>query len=992
MKKLHVISHTHWDREWYETFQQFRLKLVHLLDKLLDILEEDPDFKYFMLDGQTIILDDYLQMRPEQEEKLRRHIQTGRILIGPWHILPDMFLVSPEAHIRNLLEGNRTAKKFGPKMQVGYIPDPFGHPGQVPQILKGFGLEVASLWRGVSSDKPAEMWWESPDGSRVLLAYLRDSYSNGAALPVSNTELFAEAIDAAGTSLAGHSAVDDHLILLGTDHMEPSPFTSQAIAFADQALPETKVFHSTYPDYFRAITDQIGQLAEGIPTIRGELRACDHSHLLPGVLSTRMWIKQRNHASQTLLEKWAEPFSVFAEHIIRNGVKSLEWRDRPPGEISSQRLENVAPLIRQAWRLLMENHPHDSICGCSIDQVHNEMEPRFAQVDQIGEEITNQALRALTAAASTHREGSFSSLVLFNPLGFENRGLVEVELTLPESVKAFEIVTEDGAVVPHEFVGASNEEYANVVLPESALRDTIGAISEGWVAGSAIIRVDVTREGHLVIIDALLDDHGPPNLEDWQKAEKLIAAYEADPTVTHYQLLAYSPLASKMRIVTPPVPPLGWRTLWLREVNTPPTGPSQQISPLLRPLLPILMKFAQSELGLKIIDGLTTGQKSKPPFVIENEFFQVQACRRKGTLTITDKATGVVYSGLNRFVDGSDAGDEYNYSPLIEDEFYTPQVKQIKAFPDQLVPELEISYLLEIPSKLNPDRKKRSKKLVSVPILSRVSLLPGLPRIEIQTEIDNQAEDHRLRVHFPAPVEVDSAVHEGHFEVISRELGLPEYDETWAEQPRPEVPQRAFSDISDGQIGLMIANRGLPEIEVISLAEKGETELALTLVRSVGMLSRDDMPVRQGHAGPALETPGGQVLGKEIYQYAIIPHEGDWRAAYQQAYAFETGLRAFETDLHQGQLADSGSFLSHSPSEFVISAVKEAEDGKGWLVRGYNNSSTAIQVNLKPWRRFTQAWRINLAEEPLSNLEFEDDGSVKLAVAGHQIASILFSA
>ena len=162
MKKLHVISHTHWDREWYETFQQFRLRLVHLIDKLLVILEEDPDFKYFMLDGQTIVLDDYLLMRPENEEVLRKFIQSGRILIGPWHILPDMFLVSPEAHIRNLLEGARTTKKFGPKMPIGYIPDPFGHPGQTPQILKGFGLDVASLWRGVSGDKPAEMWWNLP--------------------------------------------------------------------------------------------------------------------------------------------------------------------------------------------------------------------------------------------------------------------------------------------------------------------------------------------------------------------------------------------------------------------------------------------------------------------------------------------------------------------------------------------------------------------------------------------------------------------------------------------------------------------------------------------------------------------------------------------------------------------------------------------------------------------------------------------------------------
>ena len=298
MQTLHVISHTHWDREWYQTFQQFRLKLVHLIDKLLDILAEDPEFKYFMLDGQTIVLDDYLHLRPEMEETLRGHIQSGRILIGPWHILPDMFLVSPEAHIRNLLQGERTTRKFGPKMPIGYIPDPFGHPGQVPQILKGFGLDSAALWRGLS-EEPAELWWQSPDGSRVLLAYLRDSYGNGANLPPHEPAQFTQFIATARDSLAGNSAVDDFLIMFGTDHMEPSPFTSAAIAYANANLPGTRVIHSTLPEYMRRVSESIAKLDTSIPTVRGELRACDRSPLLPGVLSTRMWIKQRNHGSQT---------------------------------------------------------------------------------------------------------------------------------------------------------------------------------------------------------------------------------------------------------------------------------------------------------------------------------------------------------------------------------------------------------------------------------------------------------------------------------------------------------------------------------------------------------------------------------------------------------------------------------------------------------------------------------------------------------------------
>ncbi len=206
MRTLHVVSHTHWDREWYRTFQQFRLKLVHLVDGLLDLLEKDKSYKFFMLDGQTIILDDYLLMRPDRKSSLRAHIREGRILVGPWHILPDMFLVSPEAHIRNLLEGDRTARQFGPKMMIGYMPDSFGHFGQMPQLMRGFGIDVISLWRG-PDDQPAEFWWDAPDGSRVLMAYERDSYSNGASLQPSIPYEFAAQLDRAANSLAAQSAV-----------------------------------------------------------------------------------------------------------------------------------------------------------------------------------------------------------------------------------------------------------------------------------------------------------------------------------------------------------------------------------------------------------------------------------------------------------------------------------------------------------------------------------------------------------------------------------------------------------------------------------------------------------------------------------------------------------------------------------------------------------------------------------------------------------------
>lgn len=982
MQTLHIISHTHWDREWYQTFQQFRLKLVHLIDKLLDILELDPNFRYFMLDGQTIVLDDYLHMRPENEEKLRHYIQDGHILIGPWHILPDMFLVSPEAHIRNLLQGARTARKFGPKMPIGYIPDPFGHPGQVPQILIGFGIETAALWRGLS-DQPAELWWQSPDGSKILLAYLRDSYSNGANLPVHNPELFAGQVASAGKSLSAHSAVNDHLIMLGTDHMEPSPHTSASIAYANANLPETRVIHSTLPGYIENIKAQIEHLEQPIPTIRGELRACDRSNLLPGVLSTRMWIKQRNHHSQTLLEKWAEPFSVFAENMIPTQGKLTT-----PAEIESNRIRNVAPILHQAWRLLMENHPHDSICGCSIDQVHDEMKPRFDQVDQIGEEITLQALQAISHTVDTRSGNAFCAIVVFNSQGSPRRDIVEVQLNIPETVAAFELLDAEKTIIPHEFIGTSNKELANLLLPKSSLRDTIGAINEGRVAGAAIVGIKVTRQGNTVTIAAILDDKGQPSIPAWQQAEADIARYEADPTVTHYHVLGHTPQASKIRFVTPEIPALGWRTLLVRALPAPASSPAATVNPLLKPFLPLGLRFAQTPLGEKLLASLSAGDEAKPPHVIENVYFHVEV-DHDGTLTVTDKRTNTIYSGLNRFVDGGDAGDEYNYSPIENEPFFAPERTRVKVFRHQLAPTLEIEYKLDIPAKLSPDRKTRSNQKTVLPITSRISLAPGIPRIDIQTEIDNTAKDHRLRVHFPAPFAVDEADYDGHYEVVRRLIGVPENTEKWVEQPRPETHQGAFTDVSNGIIGMTIANRGLPEVEVLN--NNGSTEIAVTLLRAVGWLSRDDMPGRQGHAGPGFETPGGQVQGKSVFNYSIIPHAGNWSAACQQANAFQTELRAIETGIHPGDVPAQGSFISSSSEAFIISAVKATENGKGWLVRGYNISSDTIQLGLKPLRRFPQAALVNLAEEEESLLPIANDGSVTISAAGHKIVSVMFS-
>jgi alpha-mannosidase len=291
--------------------------------------------------------------------------------------------------------------------------------------------------------------------------------------------------------------------------------------------------------------------------------------------------------------------------------------------------------------------------------------------------------------------------------------------------------------------------------------------------------------------------------------------------------------------------------------------------------------------------------------------------------------------------------------------------------------------------------------------------------VDIHTEVDNRARDHRLRVHFPTPFAVTEADYDGHFEIVRRPIGVPEFDESWVERPRPEVPQRAFTSVSDGQQRLTVANRGLPEVEVLRLPKSSRstpetqcrglrlrksetTEIALTLLRCINWISRDDFEARRGHAGPMASTPGAQMIGLWTFDYSIIPHavgrdsippsssRQDRILPYHQAYAFETPLRAVSTGLHDGPLPACGSFVESSPQEFVISAVKETEDGNSWLVRGYNISGEEINVTLKPWRKFRRVERVNLAEEKLSALRPRPDGSVTFPVRRHEIATVEF--
>lgn len=961
MQKLHIISHTHWDREWYRTFQQFRLKLVHLVDNLLTILDNDPTYQHFMLDGQAIVLEDYLQMRMVNLPRLQNYIQGNRILIGPWYILPDEFLVSPEATIRNLLIGKQVCGLFGQRMMVGYIPDPFGHISQLPQIFNGFHMDTACLWRGVKDGTPTLVTWQAPDGSQVLLAHLYNGYGNIADWPLADEDDSLAKLDNAADFLEPHNPTSQYLMMRGTDHFEPRPTLPEHIRYYNaHNQKDRRAIHSTLPAYLAAVTDELEEKNIQLEMISGELRDPKKAHMLPGVLSARMWIKQRNFYAQTLLERWVEPFTTWAELQTRGNEAFLPIT----APLSTDRIADPGSIIHQAWKLLIENHPHDSICGCSIDATHDDMFPRFDQVDQVGEELTRQSLNALTAEVTTSSDaenGEYAAITVFNAAPYAKTDLLEVFVDMPDGWEGVKTVDEDGNDVPCVYSLVDRELKESNYYTYGQLMEMLASVALEGHNAQTLVSAQLVEEDDRQIIEADFSSVLPANLESLAGAfTALTRLVENAEPGDRIQVRVFNVQTAKLSFVAEDVPAFGYKTYWL----------------------------AEDEYG-EYNEDLPTGAKDKFPEGISNEFFKISIEGETGSLTLTDNRTHRTYRGLNAIYSVGDRGDEYNFTPPENDESFQPLILNSFVIKTRLIEYIYMQMSLEIPKGLTEERDERSDDFETCMMDVLVSLTAGVPAVDVTVNFDNQGMDHRLEVRFPTGLMVDTARYDGHFHIVERAIDLTAADDTWRELPRPEVPQRAFADVSDNKSGLMIANRGLPEVATLR-GDDGRAVIALTLLRSVGWLSRDDLWNRQDHAGPPLETPGAQELGEYTFKYRIIPHEGDFLEAAKLAHTFQTDFEPRFTSLHEGQLDSAGSMIEVSSDVFHVTAIKEAENEAGYIVRGVNLSDKTIHVKLTSRMLAVKAALVNLDESEVSGLELSAEGGIELDVAPWKIVSVFF--
>lgn len=422
-KKVYILSHSHWDREWYLPYEQHHMRLIELIDDVLELFETDSDFKSFHLDGQTIMIDDYLQVRPNKKELIQKHIKNGKLKIGPFYILQDAFLTSSESNVRNILIGIDESKQWGSPVRLGYFPDTFGNAGQTPQMMQQSGFDVAAFGRGVkptgfnnivvNNDKYAsqfsEMWWKGPDESEILGLLFANWYSNGNEIPTDKEK--AQKFWEIKLTDAGLYTSTNHVLMMnGCDHQPVQKDLTTAIQVANELFSDIEFVHTSFEEYLTALKKD---LPDNLNTVSGELTSQETEgwYTLANTASTRVYLKQWNTKVSRLLENIAEPLATMA----------YETADDYPHD-----------MLRYAWKTLMQNHPHDSICGCSVDEVHREMITRFEKANEVGQYIADEAALKLIRSINTtifNKSNGFP-FIIFNTSGSEKTGVAEVRIEI----------------------------------------------------------------------------------------------------------------------------------------------------------------------------------------------------------------------------------------------------------------------------------------------------------------------------------------------------------------------------------------------------------------------------------------------------------------------------------------------------------------------------------------------------------------------------------
>ena len=932
----HIVSHTHWDREWRYPIWETRLMLMDFMDELIRVLESGA-YPGFLMDGQVSPVYDYLEVRPEMTARVKALVQSGKLQVGPWWILPDEYPIDGESFVRNLLWGQRRSAALGKVFNVGYTSFGWGQTAQLPQIYAGFGIDTAMIGKRVAHQRApqCEFVWRGPDGTELLATrfgalgrqnfYFKVhlsalfgvdhegpdwSYSwaqGGIAYHRADSEqmeqdhfrldppmswhpetITPEMIEAVWATMEESVLEEDRLMMNGCDYTASQPMFPEMVTRLNEVDPDPdrQWIHTTMPEFLRVMKRKVDR--RKLVVVEGELRDGPAGAVTGNALTTRLYLKRLNKQAQNALIRFAEPLAALA--AMAGAPHQTE-------------------LVQRAWDFLLASHPHDSINGVTQDKTANDVEGRLHQVLDLAQTIGNRAMQELIHRIdmSIFRDEDVL-LVAFNPLPYARREVAEAWINLPKPPPATswppdpgeaQVFDADGNPLGTQWCGATTERYCVAELHTRAF--------------------PFDCERHHIFFD------------------------------------------------TGEVPAGGYKVF---RVGT--------------------MSEARTKHAPWADSQARSGTLLAAPNILENELLRVEM-NGNGTFNILDKLGGAAFNGLNYFEDRGEHGDYWiNKRPMhdraINSLGCAARLWSIDSGPLHATLVSEVTLVL--PVRGNKELQQRGEEEAPLTLRTAVTLAAGSPQVDVQVDFENRHEDHYLRVLFPTGLahaaHADAA---GHFTVDRRPIRPqgPTPNSVWPDMGT--LPQGNFVDVSDGKRGIAFINESLTEYEVL---DNPERTVALSLLRAVRNWLCTETRVGSGFPS----QKGGQCLGAHRIRYAIRPHAGDWHAAGipRAADNFNAPMRFVQTRAHDGSLPEKRASLFAIENPVArFSALKKAEDRDTWILRLFNPTDSRQETRIRFGFPLAGAWLTDLNEKRASKLDVLEKNCIALAIDACKIVTIEFA-
>jgi alpha-mannosidase len=757
MTVVRVVSHTHWDREWYHPAVRFRQRLIALVDELIDSPPPPTAGASFLLDGQMAVIEDYLSVRRERAAELSMLLKSGVIEAGPWYVLADELIPGGEALVRNLFAGRRLLRLLRAADQtppVLYCPDSFGHPAALPTLARGFGFGTVIAWRGFGSSRwphADTCLWKAPGGEQVVLYHLsRSGYELGANLPVDPAAAATRWAEIRG-ELLSRNTTGEALLLNGADHHARQRNHEAAIAaLAAAALPD-EIAPGSLAGFVRQLEKRTEHMHR-LPAVEGELRdSYGYTWTISGTLATRAHQKRRNAQLERLLVRDVEPWVALASRAMPGGTARRQ-------------------LMEAAWRSLLLCHPHDTLCGCSTDEIARAMDARLDETASQGIGLRADAVYDLIGHREDEtrdRQPEWKSVVVVRNASARARGGIAL-LTLTQFM----------ADVP---VGPGSSATNSANLPAAKRTPAVADFAAIQVLSKTLAheRTESPR-------------HYPDN--------DLVMAYEVAawiPEVPGYGVRVFAQTSRNEQAIVPNPASVNGATL------------------------------SNGRLSVRVHDD--------------------------GRVELTDHAGGRTVSDLLQWESRADFGD--TYTPSIRDAKFAP-----KFLGARVMHRGPVRATIEIRWEFR-EKKERVRAAACVIVDA------DAPWVRLRVTGTNAANDHRLRLRIATDAIHGRVFADAMFGPVERRAIVATAADLKMETPVRTAPLHRYVSLFGASLGATIFSDGLAEYEA-----DDEGGVAVTVLRSVGELSRSDIPERPGHAGWPASTPGAQSHGAFGAELAVMLH------------------------------------------------------------------------------------------------------------------------